>query len=293
MKRSEETFLREFEASLGAETKFDAPREEGEVIKFKKRNIYAKKAAFCTLAAVLVLAVISAVTVPTALALSRSVGGGGDALTVGDLREMRCLFFEDLAFYDDGQKNHIYVIKNEEIVTHYGYDRVTAEAENFDDIRDKTVVEAVAVIGIPSFVGLSDELSLDYSMDDGYIRRLKLSGEGEDLVIDDVEQFDKNDPVSWLDRDKKILPAREECEQIVSGMKIEEVMQRIGKPQRDIGSGAISFQFDVADGSILGVMFTAEMTEENGAYVRNFYVWKAELDVDFVPDISEGFGRAL
>ncbi len=290
MKRSEETFLREFEASLGAETKFDPPREEGEVIKFKKRNIYAKKAAFCTLAAVLVLAVISAVAVPTALALSRFVGGG-DPLTVGDLRGMGCLFFEDLAFYDDGQKNHIYVLKNEEIVTHYGYDRVTAEAENFEDIRDKTVIEAVAIIGIPSFVGLSDELSLDYSMDDGYIRRLKLSEEGEDLVIDDVEQFDKNDPVSWLDRDKKNLPAREECEQIVSGMKIEEVVRRIGKPQRDIGSGAISFQFDVADGSILWVLFAAETTEENGTYVQNYYVLTAELDADFVPDISEGFGR--
>ncbi len=70
-----------------------------------------------------------------------------------------------------------------------------------------------------------------------------------------AEGIDKTDPRTWFDVQKKVLPTRAQCGAITVGMKLNEVIVKIGKPQRDIGYGACLFQFDVADGSVFTVKF--------------------------------------
>ena len=65
----------------------------------------------------------------------------------------------------------------------------------------------------------------------------------------------KNDPYTWFEAEKAVLPSRTDCEKIALGMTLNAVIRAIGKPQRDIGYGASVFQFDVADGSVFTVRF--------------------------------------
>lgn len=184
-----------------------------------------------------------------------------DNATVALLKEQNCLFFEDLAFAEDS-KNHVFVIRGGEIAEHYSYEKQVYRDDSFDSVRNKSMVEAVETIGIPSYTG-TGELSLDYSYNDGYIRRVKLAREGGELTVETVELLDKENPATWLDPDKTTLPTREQCEQITVGMSIDEVVARIGRPQRDVGSGAILYQFDVAGGEILQIRFDLDVEQEN------------------------------
>ncbi len=184
-----------------------------------------------------------------------------DNATVALLREQNCLFFEDLAFAEDG-KNHVFVIRGGEIAEHYSYEKQVYRDGSFDSVIKKSMIEAVETIGIPSYTG-TGELSLDYSFNDGYIRRVKLSRAGGELTVDEVELLDKEDPSTWVDPDKTSLPTKEQCEQITVGMSLDEVVALIGRPQRDVGSGAILYQFDVEGGAILQIRFDSDVEQEN------------------------------
>ncbi len=80
-----------------------------------------------------------------------------------------------------------------------------------------------------------------------------------------AEGIDKNDPYTWFEVNKEILPTRAQCEAITVGMRLNEVIGKLGKPQRDIGSGAILFQFDVADGSVFTVKFLPDLLPDSAA----------------------------
>lgn len=69
----------------------------------------------------------------------------------------------------------------------------------------------------------------------------------------------KNDPYTWFEAEKAVLPSRTDCEKIALGMTLNAVIRAIGKPQRDIGYGASVFQFDVADGSVFTVRFAPDL----------------------------------
>lgn len=218
-----------------------------------------------------------------------------DNATVAFLREQNCLFFEDLAFAEDG-KNHVFVIRGGEIAEHYSYEKQVYRDGSFDSVRNKSIIEAVETIGIPSYTG-SSELSLDYSFNDGFIRRVKLSRAGGELTVDEVELLDKEDPVTWLDPEKTSLPTKEQCEQITVGMSLDEVVALIGRPQRDVGSGAILYQFDVEGGAILQIRFDSDVEQEN-KYVHDnpnahiygshcLYVGSVGFTTESLPDVHD------
>ncbi len=81
------------------------------------------------------------------------------------------------------------------------------------------------------------------------------SDRNSNLSDSTAEGIDKNDPYTWFDPAKDVLPTREQCEEIVPDMRLNEVIKKLGKPQRDIGYGAVLYQFDVADGSVFTVRF--------------------------------------
>lgn len=161
---------------------------------------------------------------------------------------------------------------------------------------NKSMIEAVETIGIPSYTG-AGALSLDYSYNDGFIRRVKLSRADGELTVDGVELLDKEDPATWLDPDKTSLPTKEQCEQITVGMCLDEVVASIGRPQRDVGSGAILYQFDVEGGEILQIRFDLDVQRED-KYVHDnpdahifgshcLYVGSVGFTSEFLPDIHD------
>ena len=237
MKKIERQFLEDFEKTLGDTTTFEDIEEKlplgGKIEKFRKsRRSYVGIIGVATAAVLLTAAIL-----PTVLILGRTQQKDPfDNATVESLRENDCLFFEELVFAE-GLKNHVFVLEAEQIVEHYSYEKQVYYDGSFDSVMHMSMVEAVEIIGIPSYKG-SDELSLDYSYNDGYIRRVDLEREDGKLMIREVEVLDKEDPATWLDPGKTDLPTEDQCAQITVGMSFDEVVALIGRPQRDVGSCA-------------------------------------------------------
>ena len=84
-----------------------------------------------------------------------------------------------------------------------------------------------------------------------------LQGNNKHIIDEDiiVSGIDTADPYTWFDVNKIYLPSKKACQEIAEGMSLNQVIRKIGKPQRDIGSGVSMFQFDLDDGSILTIAF--------------------------------------
>ncbi len=83
---------------------------------------------------------------------------------------------------------------------------------------------------------------------------------------------DKEQPDTWFEWKKNNLPTLAQCKQIQPGMSLNDVILKIGRPQRDIGYGAWVLQFDVKDGGALTITFTIGGDGET-LYDRLHAVW--------------------
>ena len=124
------------------------------------------------------------------------------------------------------------------------------------------IYEIVKNIGIPIFIGLEENFSLDF-INEEYLYRISLSNENNELLLEDKVILDKEASVSWLDENKSILPDESETKRLKLGMSIDEVILILGKPQRDIGYGAILFEFDLSNGKKLLALFERNSEKEN------------------------------
>ncbi|MDE7167271.1 MAG: hypothetical protein K2O28_00290 [Clostridia bacterium] len=84
-----------------------------------------------------------------------------------------------------------------------------------------------------------------------------------------LDGFDLENIETWFDEEKTDLPSLKQCQKITVGMSLTEVVRKIGKPQRDIGYGAIIFQFDIDDGSTLTVWFNYKYSDNNSDATEN------------------------
>ena len=106
---------------------------------------------------------------------------------------------------------------------------------------------------------------------------------------DDItaEGIDKEDIDTWFDVNKTDLPSLEECREITAGMSFDQVIRKIGKPQREIGHGAIIFQFDVDDGSVFTVSFEKDPEKiKNDPHISTYdclVVFAGSFDTE-IPD---------
>lgn len=87
--------------------------------------------------------------------------------------------------------------------------------------------------------------------------------DGNGIVIDSDEEITadgivKSDIYTWFDMSKSDLPSLEDCRKITEGMSLNQVICKLGKPQREIGYGAILLQFDLDNGSILTITFVRD-----------------------------------
>ncbi len=67
-----------------------------------------------------------------------------------------------------------------------------------------------------------------------------------------------SDPNDWFDPSGGNVVQREAAEQICVGMSFDEIVNRIGKPQRDVASGLIIFSWDIKNNEYLVVWFNAD-----------------------------------
>lgn len=116
------------------------------------------------------------------------------------------------------------------------------------------------------------------------------NGNPDDIIKDDeditAEGIDKDDVYTWFDTNKTDLPSLEMCREITYGMRLNQVIRKIGKPQRDIGHGTWVFQFDIADGSVFTVTFVLD-TEKARPTTPTYdclIVYGADFDRE-IPDV--------
>lgn len=83
-----------------------------------------------------------------------------------------------------------------------------------------------------------------------------------------LDGFDFEDTDTWFDEEKTDLPSLEQCQKITVGMSFTDVLRTVGKPQRDMGYGAMWFQFDIDDGTVLNLWFDLD-GEKEFDYVQN------------------------
>ena len=113
---------------------------------------------------------------------------------------------------------------------------------------------------------------------------------GNIVVEDDVtvEGIDKENIYTWFDVTKTDLPSLRDCKAITKGMSLNQVIRKLGKPQRDVGYGAILLQFDLDDGSILTITFGEDFKkmQEKPNLTTYDYLIVDYLDFDQeIPDV--------
>ena len=70
--------------------------------------------------------------------------------------------------------------------------------------------------------------------------------------------FDKYNPDTWFETTSTGGISDRKAEKVTVGMTLEEVVDILGKPQRDTGSGTVIMEWDMRSGKILVVCFNSD-----------------------------------
>lgn len=154
---------------------------------------------------------------------------------------------------------------SDSIVTIDYYDAVEFDTSVLTQLKSGVNLgDVVQNLGLPSYIGISDTPSLDYSNDVITMYRLFFEKSNGKLTYSSVSALDKRDSHSWIDENKTDFPDEEEIDKLKMGMSIDEVVAILGKPQSDIGSGVWLFVFKLSSGKQLVAGFGLEF-ENAGA----------------------------
>ena len=103
-----------------------------------------------------------------------------------------------------------------------------------------------------------------------------------------VEGIDKTDRYTWFDLNKSDLPNLKDCKEVKKGMSLNQVINLLGKPQREVGYGAVLLQFDLDDGSILTITFVDDSEKMTAKPNLTAYDYLIVYVLDFnrgIPDV--------
>lgn len=78
-----------------------------------------------------------------------------------------------------------------------------------------------------------------------------------------VGAFDKNNHETWYDNSSNKNVSMSDLEKIKEGMSFEEIVSIIGKPTKDIGSGAFVMEWDMESDRTLTITFNRDVDSEN------------------------------
>lgn len=177
--------------------------------------------------------------------------------------------FDEQLLISGKDKNYIAVVDDSNKVKDIkGYPIVEFDKVNILNLNKYSSLEKIVkTIGTPTFLGLEEPLSLDYTKDDDYcVYRLFLTQHDNLYVSTEVQTLSKANGDIWLDESKKNLPDEEDTKKIVKDMSLYDVVSYLGKPQREVGVGIWIYEFDLSDGKIFSASFSPDKEKENEFY---------------------------
>ncbi len=180
--------------------------------------------------------------------------------------------FDNQLLITGEDKNYIAAVDDSKKVKEIkDYPIVEFDKDKILNLNKYTSLEKIVkTIGMPTFLGLEEPLSLDYTKDDDYcVYRLFLTRHDNLYVSTDVQTLSKANGDIWIDESKKNLPTEEDTKKIVKDMSLDDVVSYLGKPQRDVGSGIWIYEFDLSDGKVFSVSFSPDKEKENEFYKEN------------------------
>lgn len=177
--------------------------------------------------------------------------------------------FDNQLLISEKDKNYIAVVDDSNKVKDIkGYPIVEFDKVNILNLNKYSSLEKIVkTIGTPSFLGLEEPLSLDYTKDDEFcVYRLFLTQHDNLYVSTEVQTLSKANGDIWLDESKKNLPDEEDTKKIVKDMSLYDVVSYLGKPQREVGAGIWIYEFDLSDGKVFSASFSPDKEKENEFY---------------------------
>ena len=125
---------------------------------------------------------------------------------------------------------------------------------------------------------------------DGFPDPLPDENQGN-LVEDEeplAEGIDKNDIYTWFEIRKAKITDLASAKKITQGMSLNQVIQKLGKPQREVGYGAILLQFDLTDGTTLTITFVEDYAKKQTKPHLTTYDYLIVYALDYsrgIPDV--------
>lgn len=162
--------------------------------------------------------------------------------------------FSNFIFIDCDNKNYVIELNDDNEVKNYQVNR-SADFKNskFNNVDDMTIYEVIEKIGIPSFCGESNNKQILYYKKDPFIHYVIFDDINETviehyspLIIDEL-------PLFFYEPDKKEKPDDKLVDKIYNGMDFEDLLFILGRPEKDIGFGAIILEFELKSGKKLKV----------------------------------------
>ena len=180
--------------------------------------------------------------------------------------ETTILCFYNYIFTENEKYNGIGIIENSHIIKYEKYDKNDCDPEFLGNSYYQSIFDITKTYGIPFSYGIECDKSLDYSFDAETIYRLSFD---EADCVDSIAALDKENPLTWIDEKKTQLPSIQDVDCLQTGMSLDKVITLIGKPQREIGSGAIIYEFDLANSDKKLIIIFENDTEKEIKYVTD------------------------
>ncbi len=88
--------------------------------------------------------------------------------------------------------------------------------------------------------------------------------------------FDKNNRETWYDTSSNKKITTSDLEKIKEGMSFEEVVSMIGKPNKDVGSGAFVMEWDMESDRTLWITFNPAIDSKSEGDLIAYVISVAE-----------------
>lgn len=83
------------------------------------------------------------------------------------------------------------------------------------------------------------------------------------IAVAAFSYINRDDVTTFIEPNKKFLPNEDKVNEINIGMEFQEVIDILGKPQRQSGSGVIIYEFDLSNGKVLRTWWEKDIEKEN------------------------------
>ncbi|MCI6357299.1 MAG: hypothetical protein MR766_01525 [Erysipelotrichaceae bacterium] len=165
----------------------------------------------------------------------------------------------DSSDYFEYSNYSFFTYENKDVVLKYddldnvcqyeSFNKATLDLNNIALInKGDNIFDVVSKIGLPSYEGVQTSTSLDFAKSVTILCRITFDEDNLEMLVNNYEILDKDDPEAWFDENKTILPTLKMAKKVKYGMSLDEVVFILGKPQRDVGSGAFIYEYNLSDG---------------------------------------------